>query len=277
MKSPHWTLRTLPVAACLLLAACETEPDRKAMMEEIRHSVPTMTAHQSFFDGGISARLLLGGNAHDILILQAGDHSDARNEQKMMGGLGANVLGSHMGESNFGGSTNIKAGGDTPAYGDEGKRADGTDPRYLAEVQNVSKEGEGTGKDTTHIYQGNPNSPFAHDNREYSQGTRPRVHETEMPPAALHLALQNHSQATMVVEIREVNSDLGNFAVRPDHVTLEPGETKEVEPMQSLLGLESYELPVRIELRAAGVTEAKTLTLRPSKEEAPATHSAPSR
>jgi hypothetical protein len=47
--------------------------------------------------------------------------------------------------------------------------------------------------------------------------------------------------------------------------------------MQSLLGLESYELPVRIELRAAGVTEAKTLTLRPSKEEAPATHSAPSR
>ena len=38
----------------LLLAACETGPDRKAMMEEIRHSVPTMTArHPAQLDVGV--------------------------------------------------------------------------------------------------------------------------------------------------------------------------------------------------------------------------------
>jgi hypothetical protein len=243
-------------------------------MEEIRHSVPPMTTHGEFFEGTISARLLLGGNAHDILVLQGGEHSDARQEQKMMAGLGNNVLGSHMGESSFGGNATPTSGNpnSVPAADLTSGRPDGSDPRYLGEVTNAAASEDGTGRDIHHVYQGNRGMRGEGDSDERSEGTRPRVHESEMPPALLHLVLANNSQATIVVEIREVNSDLGNFAVRPDTLTLEPGQSKEVEPMQSLLGVESFELPVKVQLRVGGVSESKVLTLRPIK---PDEHSGP--
>jgi hypothetical protein len=83
-----------------------------------------------------------------------------------------------------------------------------------------------------------------------------------MPPAMLRLHLTNTTAGTVVVEVREVNSELGNFAVRPDKLTMAPGESAAPDPMQSLLGLDTYSLPVTITLRTGGQTETKVLTLR---------------
>ncbi len=105
-------------------------------------------------------------------------------------------------------------------------------------------------------------SHIADENDEETSASR-RAREAQMPPALLRLRLENPGGATVIVQIRDVTSELGDFAVRPDTVTLEPGQTVEVEPMQSLLGVQSYALPVTITLRAAGQTQSKVLTLRP--------------
>ena len=87
----------------------------------------------------------------------------------------------------------------------------------------------------------------------------------------MRLQLVNTSADKITVEIRDLNSELGNFATRPDTFTLEAGATGEPGDMQSLMGVESLALPVTLTLRVAGKTESKVLTLRP----APAPESKP--
>ncbi len=93
----------------------------------------------------------------------------------------------------------------------------------------------------------------------------PRSHlvDSPMPPALLRLRLNNPSAVPLVVEIRDLNSELGDFAVRPDTFTLAPGASGEPDGMQSLLGLDTLALPVTVTLRSDGKTETKILTLRP--------------
>jgi hypothetical protein len=87
--------------------------------------------------------------------------------------------------------------------------------------------------------------------------------DSPMPPALMRLRLTNTSSVPLVVEIRDLNSELGNFATRPDTFTLAPGESGSPDGMQSLLGLDTLELPVTVTLRTGGKTETKVLTLRP--------------
>ena len=99
---------------------------------------------------------------------------------------------------------------------------------------------------------------------------RPRIADSPMPPALMRLQLENTSGAALVVEIRELNSELGNFATRPDTFTLEPGASGQPDPMQSLLGLDTLALPVTVTLRSGGKVETKVLTLRPIPPPPPA-------
>ena len=221
--------------ASLLLVACEG-PDRKALMDEVRNSVPPMAADEKFFDGEIIVRISLGSNVAGAALFGGHDGASTKMSTGFKGGASA---------TNFGGADPMGGGG-----GAMGASSGGTDPSKL------HAEHSGT-------YQGNQGmSRIAEEDPEDSAAAR-RAREAQMPPALLRLLVENPSAATVVVEIREVNSELGNFAIRPDTVTLGPGQAVEVEPMQSMLGVQSYALPVTVTLRAGGQTQSKTLTLRP--------------
>ncbi len=98
---------------------------------------------------------------------------------------------------------------------------------------------------------------------ESSSELRARYVDSPMPPAMLHLRLVNASKEAVTVEIIDFDSELGNFAPQPDKYALEPGAVGEPGGMQSLLGVDSLALPIKVTLRIAGKSETKTLTLRP--------------
>ena len=83
-----------------------------------------------------------------------------------------------------------------------------------------------------------------------------------MAPVTIHLKLKNLSQGDIKVEIVELNSDLGNFAVEPDTVILNSGETSEPNPMISQLGVTSNVLPFKVTLRLGNSTESQTIPVR---------------
>lgn len=80
-----------------------------------------------------------------------------------------------------------------------------------------------------------------------------------LPPVTTRLKLENRGAEPVEIEISEVNSDLGNFAVRPSQLKIDPGQTLEPDPMISQLGVTSDEIPVRVTLRRAGVKETQIL------------------
>lgn len=86
-----------------------------------------------------------------------------------------------------------------------------------------------------------------------------------MPPVTLQLSLTNNAQdgAPLEVEIVDFESDLGNFALKPDHVTLAPGQTGGPGSVVSRLGVTSAEISVKVTLRLAGNKETQSVVLRP--------------
>jgi hypothetical protein len=83
-----------------------------------------------------------------------------------------------------------------------------------------------------------------------------------MAPVTIHLKLRNLTQGDIKVEIVELNSDLGNFAVEPDSVILNAGETSEPNPMISQLGVTSGALPFKVTLQLGNSTESQTIVVK---------------
>ena len=79
---------------------------------------------------------------------------------------------------------------------------------------------------------------------------------------ALRVTFTNQANTSITFSIREINSALGNFVAQPDQATLAPGESLELEPMISRMGVISGSIPLRLELRAEGQTESQTFTLK---------------
>ena len=71
----------------------------------------------------------------------------------------------------------------------------------------------------------------------------------------------------------DFNSALGDFAVQPEKITVQPGASVEADPMVSRLGIPAEEIPLTVKLKAGSRTEQQVLTLRPEK--APAEVPAP--
>ena len=195
---------SLCIIAMLMLAACESHPDRHAMMEEARHAVPPMAANEAFFNGGIVAHLTLGSDAEA--------HGGPDGEADAGGHGGGGTHGGGGGHHGGGGGGRHQGGGQPSGGGDS--------------------------------------------------GSSPAMRASNMPPALLRLRLENTTAAVVDIEVRDLDSELGDFAVRPDKLTIQPGQSESPDPMQSLLGLDTYALPVTLTLRSAGRTETKVLTLQ---------------
>lgn len=89
-----------------------------------------------------------------------------------------------------------------------------------------------------------------------------RAAGSPMPPVTLRVQLENRGTEPMDVEVTEVNSDLGNFAVRPPKLTLAPGAKGTLDPMVSQLGVTSQEIPLKLAVRVAGKKELQVVTVK---------------
>jgi hypothetical protein len=76
-----------------------------------------------------------------------------------------------------------------------------------------------------------------------------RAAGSPMPPVTLQVTFENHGSEPLEITPRDVNSDLGNFAVRPAKLTVAPGETGTLEPMISQLGVTNDVIPLTVSLR----------------------------
>ena len=83
-----------------------------------------------------------------------------------------------------------------------------------------------------------------------------------LPPVTLRVKLENLSSDPLEVQVREVNSALGNFAARPEKVLLAPGQSAELDSMISQLGAVGAVIPVTLEFRAKGKTERQQVSVR---------------
>jgi hypothetical protein len=93
----------------------------------------------------------------------------------------------------------------------------------------------------------------------------PRMRNSTLPPVALRLRVHNVTQAPVEIEFLECKSYLGNFAVRPEKLTIPAGESGQPDPMVSLLGVGGQEIPVTITLRLGDKRETHTVVLVPLK------------
>ncbi len=82
------------------------------------------------------------------------------------------------------------------------------------------------------------------------------------PAVTLRLKLENLTKENLSIQIRDVNSDLGDFAVRPDKVILAPDQSVELDPMVSELGVTSDEIPVTVLLASGKTVEKKDVLLK---------------
>lgn len=89
-----------------------------------------------------------------------------------------------------------------------------------------------------------------------------RAAGSPMPPVTLRVEFENRGTEPIEVEVTEVNSYLGNFAVRPPKLSLQPGEKGALEPMISQLGVSSNEIPLKLEVRHAGKKQSQVVTVK---------------
>jgi hypothetical protein len=89
-----------------------------------------------------------------------------------------------------------------------------------------------------------------------------RAAGSPMPPVTLRVAFENKSDQPIELEVTEVNSYLGNFAVRPPKLNLGPKENGVLEPMVSQLGVTSDEIQLKLEVRHAGKKETQVVVVK---------------
>ena len=83
-----------------------------------------------------------------------------------------------------------------------------------------------------------------------------------LPPVTLHLILSNPGTEPVTVTMVDFASDLGNFAVDPETLTIAPGQAAEPTPMVSQLGVSSDEMPFRVSLRLGKAKETRTFLVK---------------
>jgi hypothetical protein len=83
------------------------------------------------------------------------------------------------------------------------------------------------------------------------------------PRLALTFRFTNTGPKPVTFTIADVNSNLGNFAPRPETLTVEPGQSGSVDPMLSNLANNFEGLDVTLTVKIGGKKETQTLNLHP--------------
>jgi hypothetical protein len=141
--------------------------------------------------------------------------------------------------------------GGPPGGGGRGGRYGRDDDRGasgMTEVYNIGGDSEEEQKEAYKEY--------------YRQAMARRAAGAPMPPVTLRVKLENKGAEPLEVEVTEVNSELGNFAVRPPKLTIAPGQTGELEPMISQLGVTNDEIPLKLAVRVGGRKETQVVTIK---------------
>ncbi len=84
------------------------------------------------------------------------------------------------------------------------------------------------------------------------------------PRIELRGKFTNHTSAPIVIAVTDVTSALGNFAIRPEKLTLAAGESADIDPLPALYPDPIDELTVDVRIRYAGKAESHSLRLKPA-------------
>ena len=155
---------------------------------------------------------------------------------------------------------------------DRGGRAGGPRrPRDPNEPESVYEEGGRRRRDDagafTEVYNiggyGDSEEEQKEAMQDYIRQARARrAAGSPMPPVTLRVLFENKGTTPLEIEVTEVNSDLGNFAVRPPKLTIAPGEKALLEPMISQLGVTSDEIPLKLAVRSGGKKEQQVVIVK---------------
>ncbi|HEY4988317.1 MAG TPA: hypothetical protein VII09_00845 [Opitutaceae bacterium] len=83
-----------------------------------------------------------------------------------------------------------------------------------------------------------------------------------LPPVTLHLILTNNGAGEAAVTMDDFESDMGNFVLDPETLTLAPGQTAEPTPMVSQLGVSSDSIDFKVTLKIGKNRESRTFPVR---------------
>ena len=131
------------------------------------------------------------------------------------------------------------------AYGRRGRR---DDAGAFTEVYNIYGESEEEQKEAMEEY--------------IRQARARRAAGSPMPPVTLRVQFENKGTEPLEIEVTDVNSDLGNFAVRPPKLVIPPGEKGSLDPMISQLGVTSDEIPLKLVVRQGGKKETQVVVVK---------------
>lgn len=211
----------------LILAGCSSEASPEepgGTSSGPRRKAPTpMAGQESFFDGQILAEISVGTEGlPEVGPREGGGNRGGGEHSRRSGGGRLNIAGS-------GGAVGGNISGGIP----------------------FGAGGEGRGRYGGHGGGGEGDS---------APGPRPMMGGMGRP-VMIHLRFTNNGTATVTLAIDDFVSLLGNFAVRPEKLVLEPGQSLETEPMTSQLAGELSEANATLVLRVGPKTEKKTFTL----------------
>ena len=207
--------------------------------------LPNLAGQETFFDGQILAEMKVGAmTGFNPQGMPGGGGPEGKLHGRGNGGLSVGGVG--MGGGGMGGG-GMGGGG----MGGGGMGGGGRRPPDRAEV-------------------GPPGGPDDAD-RPRQMAAR-RADMMGSPPVMIHLRFTNTGHERVDLVIADFLSPLGNFVVTPGKLSLDPGQTVEVDPMTSRLAGEITGGEISLNLRWGERQESKTITVKPE----PAPVAAPS-
>ncbi len=96
----------------------------------------------------------------------------------------------------------------------------------------------------------------------YAENSDRMLIGSPLPPVTLHLIVTNNGAEAVTVKLVDFDSDLGNFAMDPETLTIEPGKSAEPTTMVSSLGVTSDEIPFKVTLRIGTAKDSRTIKVR---------------